>query len=179
MIKIRQKRNFQLDPESNRYRVCPYCGEAHMVKHLGRDYCSKKCADNYHNEKKRLLKQAESLIQEEAEIENQMKVEIPAQETPAIEEKAINAIDPVQWTNKMKKNIWILDAIAIDKKKGSYFYVEELLNRGFNFAIYSYRAKLHNIDPKEGCHFLILGDFKIYSIDYGKVLICKDLKENN
>jgi ribosomal protein S27AE len=56
-------KNYELDPNSDHYRICPECGEELMVNHGNRDYCDNKCGNYFNNRKKKLKKLCEpSLI---------------------------------------------------------------------------------------------------------------------
>ena len=48
----------KLNPDSDRYRICPECKIPFMTEHRGRDFHPGKCADDYNNRKKKLAKQA-------------------------------------------------------------------------------------------------------------------------
>lgn len=48
---------YKIDPSSDRYRICPYDGVEFMTSHRSRIFCNPKCADEYHNRKKRLEKE--------------------------------------------------------------------------------------------------------------------------
>ena len=61
-LKFEGKSVFKLDPLSERYRVCPECVTPFMTRHLGRDFCCKKHANDYNNRNKRLAKHAIDVI---------------------------------------------------------------------------------------------------------------------
>lgn len=58
----RPKNVWKLDPKSDRYRICPECDKAFMTNHLSRDFCTKKCANDYNNKKKRLERSSELVL---------------------------------------------------------------------------------------------------------------------
>ena len=160
----------KLDPLSNRYRICPNCKKQHMVKHLGKDFCSDFCADTHYNENRRLNKQAEAIL-----TENKKHTSNETTTTQIVDAAILKSnLDPEKWGQEMENNIKILDGLSIDNEKGSLYHMQDLMQRGMNFFVYSDRGKLHNTSEKHDCHFLIFCKYRIYSIDYGKVLIVKE-----
>ena len=73
----------KLNPESDRYRICPECKIHFMADHRSRDFHNDKCGDDYNNRKKKLKKQA-------AEIHNLQEAENAKQEQNALTEVIIN-----------------------------------------------------------------------------------------
>lgn len=53
-----------LDPLSDRYRICPHpqCKKPHMITNRGRDYCCDKHADDHYNLLRRLKAQTEKMM---------------------------------------------------------------------------------------------------------------------
>lgn len=164
-----QRSVYKLDRKSDRFRICPQCGLEHMVIHRGRDFCSDKCCDDYNNGIKRLQRHAqitEPEIEEISALEEQIECESSGQEL---------TLTPTELSTDIEGNLAILGELTLDTKKGSHFYLQDLLEKGFNFPAYSDRVKLHNIDPEHQSHYLMFGKYRIYSIDNGKVLIVKEV----
>lgn len=96
--------SFKLDPTSDRYRVCPNDGVEFMAKHGSKIYCSDKCADDFHNKKKKEAR--EKKMQAEAFVVN----------------TAIKPADNINTTESVVKP----EAEAPDSGKGSYPAVSPL-----------------------------------------------------
>lgn len=178
-IKQEKKSALILDRKSDRFKICPKCHVEHMVAHRGRDFCSDKCCDDYNNEKKRLLKQSEVVVP-------QLEIIMPDALLPHLEDIMTNVTSnddtipktesispPNQWQIQFDSNINILDTLTIHATEGSHFYIENLVQRGFNFFMYSDQGKLHNLPAGHKCQYLTFGKFQIYLLDHGKVLIVK------
>ena len=146
---------FKLNPKSDRYRTCPECKTAFMTEHLGKDFCGRKCANDYNNRKKRLDTHAKILIdnlnvidnskleiQSHSEVlENEQFVQVIPQnsqekiyETTAI---VVRSIDP----GVKKLNEDILSKLLGEAKEVqvSWKYFVEL---GFNFKAFDYLEQL-------------------------------------
>ncbi|MGZ4056397.1 MAG: hypothetical protein ACXVPU_12290 [Bacteroidia bacterium] len=156
---------FKLDRTSNRFRICPNCGKEHMVKHLGRDFCDDKCADDHYNQERRLKKQAETMLSEKL-------IDVPVTSSLGGPVENLPEVDQA-WGQAMKTNLAILDNLSLDPKHGSSMSIDSLLLGGFNFTQYTMQGKNHNIPDGIQSSFLIFGDYRIYRIDYSKVLIKK------
>jgi hypothetical protein len=154
-----------LDPLSDRYRICPNpsCKKPHMVKNRGRDYCSDKCADDHYN----LIRK----YREQFETDREKKVEAERSIIAAEQQKAVYMKPDPEWQKIHENNIEIFSSLTIDPVKGTKYLLNYLLSLGVNLFTHTAKAKLHNIDEKYGVHYLIFGDFKLYLIDYNVVLI--------
>ena len=140
----------RIDPTSERYRKCPNCHKEFITNHLSRIYCTDYCADDYHNRKKRLLKKR----REEQNIYNLKH-------------------DQIISDANLAKNIKILDELEIDTQNGSIYHIEQLEAIGLNLSYYSGRAKLQNINDELGSHFVQIGLYRIFRIEYSTLLIKK------
>lgn len=160
----------ELDPLSDRYRVCPNCGTPHMVRNKGRDFCSDRCADQHYNARRRLMKQAEP----KANIES---APPPTQAPESIERVAVAIAPTVEPTQPQvtdyEQNLKILEAITVHPEAGTVYHIDDLTKAGFNYDACSGRGTLHNIDPKLNCHFVQYGKYRIYRVDFSHVLIHK------
>lgn len=181
IININQakKSALKLDSRPDRFRICPQCNKKHMVFHRGRDFCSDKCCDDYNNQRKRLLKQSEVLVP-------QIEVLIPDALLPLLKNNRtddtfgnddVPETEPIsssnEWQIQLDRNINILDTLTIHSTEGSHFQIEDLVQRDFNFFVYSNQGKLHNMPDGQKCQYLTFGKFKIYLLDQDKVLIVK------
>lgn len=178
-FKQTKKSVFKLDRKSDRFRICPQCKVEHMITHRGRDFCSDKCGDDYNNENKRLQKQSAAVVP-------QLEIMIPDALLPRFQDiitnvklnddeipKTESTSPSRQWQIQLDSNINILDTLTIHATEGSHFQIEDLVQRDFNFFVYSDQAKLHNLPDGHQCQYLAFGKFKIYLLDHGKVLIVK------
>jgi hypothetical protein len=77
------------------------------------------------------------------------------------------------WGEAMKVNLSILNNLQLDSKHGSQVSIDAMLMAGFNFSHYTTKGKNHNIPEGIESSFLIFGDYRIYRMDYNKILIKK------
>jgi hypothetical protein len=143
-----------LDPNRDRYRICPYweCRKPFMTKHRSRDFCSQKCHDDYHNQQKRLLKYGDEISKDnQHDLVN----------TQASEN-----------LNVLENNISILNELPLEED-GSFFDISELINIGFDFTVFTFRYKLPNTMDS---FFMLYGPYQIYLTEPNKILIY--LKQN-
>lgn len=163
----------ELDPLSDRYRVCPNCSIPHMVRNRGRDFCSDRCADQHYNTRRRLLKQADPKNNAVMVADDIIVPEASAEEIAQPE--IIVAIEPIQVNSESTygKNIRILNSMQILFPDGTTYPIEDLTKSGFDFNTYTDRGVLHNIDPELNCHFLQYEMYRIYRVDVSHVLIAK------
>lgn len=171
----------ELDPLSDRYRVCPNCGSPHMVKNRGRDFCSDRCADQHYNAHRRLMKQAEP----KHVVETTPEVAPPPAEAPVAiaSPETLSASTPETMLSTQveqesadtvyEQNIKLLEGLSIRIPNGTTYLVDDLARSGFDFSAYSGKGVLHNIDTALNCHFLLYGKYRIYRVDYSHVLITK------
>ena len=141
-----------MDKESDRYRVCPNDGEEFMANDRGEVYCCPECADEYHNEKKRLAKvelKKKSLIEKETVLK-----------------------ESTQQIENEEKNLQILDQFDL-KDNGSKFNMDFLYSLGFDFFSFNGKGILFNIDQQLNCHFIQIGSYRIFRVEFSEVLIKK------
>lgn len=144
---------------SEYYRICPQCTKEFMADHMSRKFCSDKCGDDYNNAKKRLFPETEaSIIEELPETSNLVDVQI---------------VSPTAPSGSTENNLRILNSLPIDPYEGSYFHLEELDAKGFDFTKYAGKGKLHNISSEYNCHFLQIGVYRLFLVEYSHVLIVK------
>jgi len=127
-----------------------------MVAHRGQDFCSPKCADDYHNRAKKLARQAEIILADSSLVSD-------------IEEIKPKAVSQ----ENLSKNIEILNGLPVDPKKGLYYEMQYLHDLGYDFNSYSGIYMLHNIPEKYKCQFVQVGQYRIYRVDYTVILIAK------
>lgn len=171
--------SLELDPLSDRYRVCPYCRKPHMVRNKGRDFCSDRCADQHYNARRRLMKQAEpknavAIVQEVA-VEPETAAQPQIQTVEIVQPKASQPTpqEKESGDSVYERNIQILDSLKVRIPEGTSYQIDALTKGGFDFNAYSGRGALYNIDPKLNCHFILYGTYRIYRVDFSHVLITK------
>lgn len=170
----------ELDPLSDRYRVCPNCGSPHMVRNKGRDFCSDRCADQHYNARRRLMKQAEPKRDiEPAPLPLALPALPPVPEPIAVIESVAVTTEEVGLPTQpqvtdYEKNIQILESSSILPDSGTVYHLDDLTRAGFVYDACSGRGTLHNIDPKLNCHFVQYGKYRIYRVDFSHVLIHKN-----
>ena len=151
ILKVKIERLYRMDRESDRYRVCPNDGVEFMANDRTEKHCCPECADEFHNEKKRLAK----LEEQQSLIET---------------EEVLNEI--IEQINNEEKNLQILDQFHL-KANGSKFNMDYLSSIGFDFFSYNTRGELYNIDPILNCHFIQIGSYRLFRVDFSEVLIKK------
>jgi len=140
-----------MDKEDDRYRVCPNDGVEFMANDRREVHCCPECADEYSNEKKRLakLEQQQSLIETEIVLN-----------------------DSIQQIDNEEKNLQILDQLDV-KDNGSKFNMDFLHSLGFDFFSFNGKGALFNIDPQLNCHFIQIGAYRLFRVEFSEVLIKK------
>ena len=160
---------FKLNPISDRYRVCPYCKTAHMVKHLGRDYCSDKCADNHYNEKRRLKKQVENMLSEKA-VTMYEGGEISTKEQLEFEELKKKAI---------QNNIKVFNSLDIGDKDNCLYKIPNIESVGVDFNHYSKRMKNDMALGHHTSFYLLIGNYKVERVTKEEVRITRTISFTN
>lgn len=150
-----------MNKNSDRFRICPNDGVEFMTNHRSRIFCSDQCADEYHNLKK---KNDSELMQE---VENASKAPIPELEQKPISQNVILSND-----EKIKQNLRILDSLELDFEDGSHFNINLLIENGFDFYAFDGKGQLYNTGSQK-CYFLQIRNYRIYRVEYSKVLIKK------
>jgi len=158
LLTQRVKSAYKMDRTSHRYRKCPNDGYEFMTDNLGRIYCCDQCADEFNNQKKR---DAENKLLEEAKA-------IIA--TPAVPQTRLQS--EVSF-DKARQNIKIIDTLTIDPAKGSVFNIDWLYSKGIDFSAYNGRGVLYNIDSSHNCHFIQIGNYRLFRVEFSEVLIKK------
>ena len=140
-----------MDRESNRYRVCLNDGEEFMANDRREKHCCPECADEFNNEKKRLAK-------------------IEAQQSLIETETVFNEI--IQQIDNEEKNLQILDQLQLEDN-GSKFNMDYLYSIGFDLFSFNGKGALFNIDPQLNCHFIQIGSYRLFRVEFSEVLIKK------
>ena len=151
LLKAKIERLYRMDKESDRYRVCLNDGVEFMANDRREKHCCPECADEYSNEKKRLAK----LEEQQSLIET---------------EEVLNEI--IEQINNEEKNLKILDQFHLNAN-GSKFNMDYLSSIGFDFFSYNGKGELFNIDPQLNCHFIQIGSYRLYRVEFSEVLIKK------
>lgn len=153
LLTQRIKSSYKMDKTSERYRKCPNDGHEFMTNNLSRIYCSEQCADEFHNQKKRLA--AEKLMQEEIDLA--LKAPMPL----AQEEKANEPIETVQTeaavvTSPLVGNINLIGA-TLGNRDYLKVYKKYLTERGVDYGIYDNKYQL----PGSELNVLTYGPYAI------------------
>ena len=189
ILNFSAKSVFKLDPTAERYRVCPECEKPFMTPHLGRDYCSKKCANDHNNRNKRHDKHAADVIASptmpetrESKLEPTplIKQEVrPHLVSPVVvpvttKEAVIATIDDSkQATNAKqfdspakKKNDSIFSAVLGDKKEINVPWIE-LVQQGLDLTAYDSIEKLPHYNVNKANY----GNYSIVWVSPDLILI--------
>lgn len=149
-------------------QICPNCLEPFTVKKQGTIYCSDWCCDTYYNH--HIRGKRYTIIHSTTKPNSNSLVE-NLQIKPTSELLKNDAA--LKGASALQKNIQILSALEINSRKGTHYDISYLHNLSFNFNAFEFRARLHNIDDKYNCRYLIMGDFKLFRTDYKTILVHK------
>ena len=142
-----------IDKTSEYFRICPMCKTEFMANDMRTKFCNEKCGDDFNNSKKRLAKLSIETISD--------------QKVPETKDTKPITISPLEKNNR------ILNSLDIDPINGSYFHLEELASKGYDFGAFAGRGKLYNIPTDNNCHFLQVGEYRIYLVEFSHCLIVK------
>ena len=151
LLKIKIHRLYEMDVESDRYRECLNDAVPFMANHRSEKHCCPECADEFNNEKKRLAK-------------------IEAQQSLIETETVFNEI--IQQIDNEEKNLQILDQLQLEDN-GSKFNMDYLYSIGFDLFSFNGKGALFNIDPQLNCHFIQIGSYRLFRVEFSEVLIKK------
>lgn len=160
LLTPRIKSAYKMDRTSHRYRKCPNDGYEFMTDNLSRKFCSDQCADEFHNDLKKKEAQEKKLLDEAKAI-----IANPIVPQPLVQPEA-----PM---DKAKQNVKIIDALTLDPVKGSVFNIDWLYSKGIDFSAYNGRGVLYNIDSSHNCHFIQIGNYRLFRVEFSEVLIKK------
>jgi hypothetical protein len=161
---MKQKTTNKIDPTSDLYRICKNDQVEFMANHRNQIFCDEKCADDFHNRKKR--EAAEKKLMEEVNKALEAPIPIPVPETPL--PIAVKSPD-----DNLMKNVKILDTLEIDPEKGTHYNMDWLYSIGYDFKANTGKGKLYNIDQSLNCHFIQIGNYRLYRVEFSHVLIKK------
>lgn len=171
-------KDLKLNPQSDRYRICPECTIPFMTPHLGRHFCSTKCANTLNNRIKRHQKQAENILMYAQNIElpiestvNQNQITDNFIQTSNVQILG-NSNPPENLENQIhnssgkKININLLDALMFNKNEVDALW-QELAKNGFDFNLYD------SIESLPKCHLkkANYGNYSVVWTNPDKVLI--------
>jgi hypothetical protein len=160
---------FKLEPLSDRYRVCPYCKTAHMVKHLGRDYCTDKCADNHYNEKRRLKKQVESMLS------GKIVTMYEGWDTSTEEQLELEELK-----NKViQNNVKILNSLDIEDDGNNLYKIPNIESVGLDFNHYSVLMKNDMVLGHNISFYILMENYKIERVTKEEVRITRTISFTN
>ena len=116
---------YMMDRTSHRYRKCPNDGHEFMTNNLSRIYCSDHCADEFHNQKKKM--EAEQLQKKKAE--------------QTLEIKEIKQLDTTIVTSPLVGNIHLIGT-TLGNKQFLKVYKNYLTDKGLDFGVYDHKFRL-------------------------------------
>ncbi len=150
LFKIMPLRLYEMDKESDRYRVCPNDGEEFMANSRKEKHCCPECGDEFHNNKKKIAKLKEKNLREIDIVLNEIK----------------------EQRNMIKKNLLVLDNLELDKK-GSVFDLDYLFSLGFDSFLYNSKTSIFFKDKTTERYFFQFENYRIFSVGVFQVLIKK------
>ncbi|MEJ6491421.1 MAG: hypothetical protein QNL60_03055 [Flavobacteriales bacterium] len=171
----------KLNPESDRYRICPECKIPFMADHRSRDFHPGKCADDYNNRKKKLAKQAQEMS---SSVSSNELIQIGNSQDLIIEptSEVANSLDdsklnsdvtetlPIQKTSSLNTSSCANELILVRLLDGqreievSWTIVSE---RGFDFNAYNSIEKLPHCELNKANY----GAYSILWTQADKILI--------
>lgn len=149
----RKKSPYKLDSNSDRYRKCPNDGVEFMAAHRTEKFCCPQCADEFHNQKKRLA--TEKQIQEEIDLA------LKASTPEAHVEKAIELTETIQpettvVTSPLVGNINLIGA-TLGHRHSLKVHKNYLTEKGLVYAVYDNKYQL----PGSELQLLTYGPYAI------------------
>ena len=72
----------------------------------------------------------------------------------------------------MKKKIF-RNYYIINSYNGSKFNMDYLYSIGFDLFSFNGKGALFNIDPQLNCHFIQIGSYRLFRVEFSEVLIKK------
>ncbi len=162
----------KLNPESDRYRICPECKIPFMTEHRGRDFHPGKCADDYNNRKKKLAKQAQEMSSPVNTEEILNAPEVATVNSP-MANKVINPVDSnisLSIKSAVTREELILSQLLTGKKELeiNWEYISQL---GFDFNAYDSIEKLPHCELKKANY----GNYSILWTQADKILITNQI----
>jgi hypothetical protein len=151
LLKRKIPRHYEMDVNSDRYRECLNDGVPFMANHRNEKHCCPECADEFNNLKKKIIR--ESI----------------ANRNDKLEQLIQNTKDQ---SEELQQNLRILDQLDI-RQSGSSFNLEYLDSIGIDFSEFNGRGLLYNINPDLNCHFIQMGTYRLYRIEFSQLLIIK------
>ena len=140
LLTPRKKSPYKMDQNSDRYRQCPNDGVEFMAVHRSEKFCCDKCADEFHNEKKRLA--AEKLMQEE--IDTALVAATPIAEVlneQAAEPKEVTLPSTMVVTSPLVGNINLIGA-TLGNRHSLKVYKKYLTDKGLDYSVYDNKYQM-------------------------------------
>lgn len=140
LLTPRKKSPYIMDPTSDRYRECPNDGVKFMAAHRTQKFCCPQCADEFHNEKKRLA--AEKLIQDE--IDKALIAPTPMPEALSgysTEVKEVVQPAAAVVTSPLVGNINLIGA-TLGNRQSVKVYKKYLTDKGLDYSVYDNKYQM-------------------------------------
>ena len=155
LLTPRKKSPYKMDPTSDRYRECPNDGVEFMAGHRTEKFCCPQCADEFHNEKKRLA--AEKLIQDEIDKALIASTPIPEVLTDQsnVPEEVIQPTASVV-TSPLVGNINLIGA-TLGNRHSLKVYKKYLTDKGLDYGVYDNKYQM----PGTELYVLTYGPYAI------------------
>jgi hypothetical protein len=138
LLTPRPKSPYELDPNSDRYRVCKNDGVEFMASHRSTIFCNPKCADEFHNEKKRLA--AEKQIQDEIDLALKASA-LEVQRDKTIEPKETIHSEATFVTSPLVGNINLIGA-TLGNRESLKVYKKYLTDKGLDYSVYDNKYQM-------------------------------------
>ena len=157
-----------IDYVYDRIRQCPNCGVLHYVRNRARNFCNKRCYDEYYN----------SYLRNQQKIEDTIEVKyvVAPMESPVQPNQATSANkEIVEMPFQRVKNIQILDSLTIEAITGSSVNIEDLWNLGYDFTVFDEKLYYQKTSAALESYGITIGNFCIFRTYEQSLLILKTI----
>lgn len=136
-----------LDPNHERYRICPYCGREFMTSHRARVYCDQYCHDHFNVDKRLKAEANPTTVMEQA--------------------SALSSAESVPQTVRVHPNLNLLRWLPY-QPDGLEIDFQWLLSLGYDLGHFDQRIEL---DTRGQVYYLTEGEFMLFWTAPEKLLI--------
>ena len=158
----RKNSPYKMDSNSDRYRQCPNDGVEFMATHRSEKFCCPQCADEFHNEKKRLG--AENQLQDEIDED----FYDPSPKQAVLVESANEPIEAAQKavTSPLVGNINLIGA-TLGNRHSLKLHKNYLPDKGLDYSIFDNKYQM----PGTELNVLTYGPYAIAWTYHNQILI--------
>jgi hypothetical protein len=155
LFRQREISPYRMDKNSDRFRICPNDNVAFMAIHRSEKFCCHQCADEFHNQKKRL----EAEKQLEDEINEALNAAIPRTDELTLSHNQSDEVTQTSTalvTSSLVGNIHLIGA-TLGNRQFLKVYKNYLTDKGLDFGVYDHKYRL----PGTELYVLTYGPYAI------------------